>query len=359
MSSIEVEDANELFQAQAHLYKHVLSYMSSIFLKCAVELGIPDIIHKRGRPVTLPELVSALEFQPNKRNCLRRIMRLLDHSGFFSTTKVHNSREEENEAYALTSASKLLLKDKPYCLSPFVLLVTDAAFITPGHYLSRWLRGNELPDPFVTGHGINIWGYAEQNHEFNNLFNQGLASDSQMAKLIIKDCKHIFDGLSSLVEVGGGTGSFARIISEAFPSIKCSVLELPHVIADLPETDNLKFIAGDMNQSIPSADAFLFKLIFHDYDDEVCLKLLKNCREAVASSDGREKVIIVDIVVNEKKDKPEITEAKLLYDALMMTCVPGIERSEKEWERLFFDAGFTSYKITPLLGLRSFIEVYL
>lgn len=103
----------------------------------------------------------------------------------------------------------------------------------------------------------------------------------------------------------------------------------------------------------------VWQLIFHDYDDEVCLKLLKNCREAMASSDAREKVIIVDIVVNEKKDEPEITEAKLLYDALMMTCVPGIERSEKEWERLFFDAGFTSYKITPLLGLRSFIEVYL
>lgn len=103
----------------------------------------------------------------------------------------------------------------------------------------------------------------------------------------------------------------------------------------------------------------VWQLIFHDYDDEVCLKLLKNCREAMASSDAREKVIIVDIVVNEKKDKPEITEAKLLYDALMMTCVPGIERSEKEWERLFLDAGFTSYKITPLLGLRSFVEVYL
>lgn len=159
MSAIEVEDANELFQAQAHLYKHILSYMSSIFLKCAVELGIPDIIHNRGRPITLPELVSALEFQPNKTNCLGRIMRLLVHSGFFSTTKVHSSREEENEAYVLTSASKLLLKNKSYCLSPFVLSVTDAAFITPGHCLSKWLTRNELPDPFVTAHGINIWDY--------------------------------------------------------------------------------------------------------------------------------------------------------------------------------------------------------
>ena len=54
----------------------------------------------------------------------------------------------------------------------------------------------------------------------------------------------------------------------------------------------------------------------------------------------------------------EITEAKLFFDMLMMALVTGRERCEKEWEKLFLEAGFSRYKITPMFGLRSLIEVY-
>jgi hypothetical protein len=42
----------------------------------------------------------------------------------------------------------------------------------------------------------------------------------------------------------------------------------------------------------------------------------------------------------------------------MMVVAAGKERSVKEWEKLFLEAGFSHYKITPLFGLRSLIEVY-
>ena len=79
-----------------------------------------------------------------------------------------------------------------------------------------------------------------------------MASDTEiMTSFVVKaECKQIFEGLGSLVDVGGGDGSFSRIICEAFPGIKCTVLDLPHVVANLPEADNLKYIA----------DAFLFKV---------------------------------------------------------------------------------------------------
>jgi trans-resveratrol di-O-methyltransferase len=77
---------------------------------------------------------------------------------------------------------------------------------------------------------------------------------------VVEDYKPIFEGLGSLVDVGGGNGAVARIISEAFPHIKCTVFDLPHVVANLPETTNLKYVGGDMFQSIPSADAILFKV---------------------------------------------------------------------------------------------------
>jgi hypothetical protein len=38
--------------------------------------------------------------------------------------------------------------------------------------------------------------------------------------------------------------------------------------------------------------------------------------------------------------------------------INGTERDENQWKKIFFEAGFCDYKITPVLGVRSLIEVY-
>ena len=85
--------------------------------------------------------------------------------------------------------------------------------------------------------------------------------------LVVKDYKPIFRGLGSLVDVGGGIGTEARIISKAFPHMKCTVFDPPHVVANLPDSKNLKFVGGDMFQYIPLADAILLKVC----DTVMCL----------------------------------------------------------------------------------------
>ncbi|KAK5825896.1 hypothetical protein PVK06_020773 [Gossypium arboreum] len=166
-----------------------------------------------------------------------------------------------------------------------------------------------------------------------------MKSDSQMINLVVKDCEPVFEGLKSLVDVGGGTGTIARVISEAYPQLKCTVFDLPHVVANLPTTGNLNFVGGDLFQHIPSADAILM-------------------REAIPTQGEKGKVIIIDIVINVEKDEHELTEAKLFFDMLMMVEVSGRERTEQDWQKLFMAAGFCHYKLTPLFGLRSLIEVY-
>ncbi|XP_015873998.3 trans-resveratrol di-O-methyltransferase [Ziziphus jujuba] len=360
---MDLPEGSESFQAQSHLYKHIFNYISSMSLKCAVELGIPDIIHNHGRPITLPDLVTALQIHPSKTSFVYRLMSLLVHSDFFAATlPLHTNQEQgdhnkgEEAAYDLTPSSRLLLKDKLPCLSPFVLSMLCPAIVTPWQFLGNWLKGDRGTNPFEIAHGMNFWEYADQNPAFNSLFNEAMASDSGMVNLVIRDCKPVFQGLGSLVDVGGGTGKVAKIISEAFPQLKCTVLDLPHVVANLPDSENLKFIGGDMFQSIPPADALLLKLTLHAYSDEECLKILKKCREAIPSDGG--KVIIIDIVINKEREEHQVTDAKLFFDMLMMVVVTGRERSERDWESLFLEAGFRSYTILPLFGLRSLIEVY-
>ncbi|KAK9200166.1 hypothetical protein WN944_015362 [Citrus x changshan-huyou] len=258
---MDPKGARELFDGQAHLYNLTFNYVNSMAVKCAMELGMADKIHSPARPITLSDLASALEIQPAKTIGLRRLMRLLVHSGLFSAAKVDGAtQEQEEEAYGLTPSSTLLVKDHPNSVAPYVLLSLNS--ITSFNSLSKWFKGNELT-AYETTFGMNLWDYMEKNPEIATMFNKAMESDSEMANLVVKDCKPIFEGIGSLVDVGGGTGTFCRIICETFPGIKCTVFDLPHVVANLPETENLKFVGGDMlAQPIPPADAILLKVCF-------------------------------------------------------------------------------------------------
>ncbi|XP_059659943.1 trans-resveratrol di-O-methyltransferase-like [Cornus florida] len=359
MDPIHGEESSELFQAQAHIYKHIFNFANSMCLSSALQLGIPDIIHNHKQPITLPQLVTALQLPPTKTSHVHRLMRLLVHSNFFATTKIHvnQEEEEEEEGYVLTPCSKLLLKDELITLAPFVHAAVHPVLFTPWQFLGDWFRSNDI-NAFQTAHGVKMWEFGDQNPEFNNIFNKAMASESQMMRLIVGDCKDIFGELHSLVDVGGGTGVVARIVLEAFPHIKCTVFDLPQVVASSPECENLNYVGGNMFQSIPSADAILLKCVLHNWSDEDCVKILKRCREAIPSKGGG-KVIIIDMVINgDQKDEHDIAETKLVYDILMMVQVTGKERNEKEWKKLFLEAGFSSYKIAPIFGLRSVIEVF-
>ncbi|KAJ7968624.1 O-methyltransferase [Quillaja saponaria] len=125
-------------------------------------------------------------------------------------------------------------------------------------------------------------------------------------------------------------------------------------------SDQILNVGGDMFQSIPPADAVLMNWVLHDWSDDECIKILKKCREAISSKgEGGGKVIIIDVVINEDKEDHELTETKLYYDINTMAVCNGQETNEKQWERLFLDAGFRHYMITPsLFGFRSLIEVF-
>ncbi|KAI3936930.1 hypothetical protein MKW92_013318 [Papaver armeniacum] len=316
------EENNELMLAQAHVYNHVYSYVSCMSLKCAVQLGIPDIIHNHGQvPITLSSLVDNLSIPLTKTDSVQRLMRIL-------------------EGYLLTPSSKLLLKDGStrFTMSPFVLTVVDPFLLTPFLSLSSSFKESGSLTAFEASHGVSFWNF--------------LGATLSLTRTFLN--------LKSLIDLGGGTGAASEVIIEAFPHLKCTVLDLPHV-----SPNNLLLVAGDMFESIPHADAILSKFTLHNWTDKECVKILKKCREAIPSREQGGKVIIIDAVVEEHKNKQEkepiTTETQvtqLMFDMVMMTMLGGKERTEREWERIFLESGFTDYKITPISGFRSLIEVY-
>ena len=105
------DNTREILAAQAHIWNHTFSYINSMSLKCAIQLGIPDNIHSHGRATTLSDLVNALPINNNAKTLdyIFRLMRILIHGGFFNQIKVN----DKEEGYLLTPASFLLLKDEP------------------------------------------------------------------------------------------------------------------------------------------------------------------------------------------------------------------------------------------------------
>ncbi|CAN1844021.1 Probable O-methyltransferase 3 [Linum perenne] len=245
---------DDQLQAQAHIFYHSFSYIVSMSMKCAVELGIPDLINRRSPegPTSLSTLVSDLKLDPSKYDAVRRLMRLLVHVGFFGL--------QEEECYIATPSTKLLI-------TPHLLLNLDPKVLATWTSFSGWFRGGGNADVvplFEAVNGTPAWEYLAQNPELKNMFYLATDQDSRLiAGGLVSKCKEVFEGVETIVDVGGGNGIMAVAIAKAFPNIECTVLDLPHVVAAAEEggsVNNLKYVGGNMFEKVPPADAVLLKV---------------------------------------------------------------------------------------------------
>nr|POE68422.1 (r,s)-reticuline 7-o-methyltransferase [Quercus suber] len=145
---------------------------------------------------------------------------------------------------------------------------------------------------------------------------------------ILCEYKDGFGSVGSLVDVGDGTRSGLAEIVKSYPHIRGINFDLPHVVATAPIYDGITHLGGDMFQAIPNADAVFMKWIMHDWSDESCVKILKNCRKAISEETG--KVIIVDVVL-ELEDNGLFDDTGLVFDLVIIAHTSGgKERAELE-----------------------------
>nr|AFK33373.1 unknown [Lotus japonicus] len=266
MGSANGLDASELFEGQALLYMNMFGFLQTMSLKWAMQQGIADIIYNHGKPITFTELVTTLQIPPAKTSLVKRLMRFLGHNGIFA---IAGEEEEDHEAYDLTPASKLLISKAAHagrsdpCLAPIIRMSADPLLINKFHQLGEFLSG-DVETLYEVAYGKPVGGFLKDNPEYQSIFNEAMASDSQLVHLALKNCSSVFEGLDTLVDVGGGTGTTARSICEAFPKLKIVVYDLPQVVGNLSGSNNLSFVGGDMFKSIPEADAVLLKWVLHD-----------------------------------------------------------------------------------------------
>ncbi|KAL6859113.1 hypothetical protein ACP4OV_018115 [Aristida adscensionis] len=270
----ELSSQADLLQGYVELYHHGLLHVKSAALGCAVGLGIPTAIHRGGGAATAPDLAADAGVDPAKLPYLRRLMRALTVSGVFATSSAGGVADEP--VFTLTPVSRLLVVDERSAadgMSAMLrLLVRPSTSVATFFSLEAWFRDAGAGSAattmtlFETAHGVPAWSMTKSDVAYNKALNDGCAADSSFAmdvilkEAVVEGGNNIFAGLSSLVDVGGGHGAAAVAITRAFPHIKCSVLDLEQVIREAPDDGTVRFIAGDMFQSVPPADAVLLNL---------------------------------------------------------------------------------------------------
>ncbi|KAH9291074.1 hypothetical protein KI387_044645, partial [Taxus chinensis] len=97
-------------------------------------------------------------------------------------------------------------------------------------------------------------------------------------------------------------------------------------------------IGGDMFHAVPSGQAILMKWILHDWSDDQCIKILKNCHKALPE---KGKVIVLDSIIPKAAETTSSARHAFKVDLCMLAYHPGgKERTEEEFKYLAKASGF-------------------
>ncbi|HKR49523.1 MAG TPA: methyltransferase [Pseudonocardiaceae bacterium] len=302
-------------------------------------LGIPDLIGDSTK--TAEELAVETGTEPQR---LYRLLRAATAIGVLRI--VHGGRFE------LTSTGRLFRSDSPWHAS-----LHDAMHSHP----AVWRAWGALEDSVRTGkpafdlvNGASVFSYLERDPKLSNYFHATMAAGTALQLPAIL-ANYDFSGFTHIVDVGGGNGTFLSAILAANQQARGTLFDTAGVLAEAPSilaavgvADRCEIIASDFFDSIPGgADAYLLKSVLHDWDDESCIRIMANCRKAMAPNG---KVVVLTSIIPEDHTTGDPTDimAVFVQDIEMMVMCPGAIRTITEHERMFVAAGLKLGRVVPL-----------
>ncbi|KAK7349368.1 hypothetical protein VNO77_06684 [Canavalia gladiata] len=322
----------------------VNSSVISMAMHSAIELGIFDIIGKAGvgAKMCAKDIVEKLPCKnPEASTMLDRILRLLACHSIIDCTVVGDEPSHLKRLYSMNSVSKYFVSIAGSgSLAPLMLLTQDKATLLSWYELKDAVVEGGIP--FNRVHGKHVFEYSDSNPSFNQLFMVAMSNRASLIMKKIVESYKGFEDMNRVVDVGGGLGASLSVITSKYPHIQGINFDLPHVIEHASPFPGVEHVGGDMFESVPEGDAILMKCVLHDWSDEWCLKVLKNCYAAIPN-DG--KVIVVDGILPFEPETTNTVKSISQFDVLMMSTNPGgKERSEEEFMALAKGAGFSGIR---------------
>ncbi len=161
-----------------------------------------------------------------------------------------------------------------------------------------------------------------------------------------------FSKAGTLMDVGGGSGELIGAILGACKTMQGIVFDQPGCAAraqdhmqKLKIADRCKFVAGDFFAAVPAgADTIVMKSILHDWTDERCNTIIRNCGKALGHSG---QLLIIERLLPEKPALSVLDRSHALSDLNMLRGPGGAERTAAAYERLLKAGGFRVARVVP------------
>lgn len=307
-------------------------------LFCAVELRIPDLL------AAGEKTADALAAQTHAdADAVFRLLRYLVSRGFFTSTG--------ERTFSNGPTTEILRVDHPFSCRAWV------QFFGSDWNAEIW---NHLPERLLgatsavnAAFGVPFFEYINDvNPDAGGAFNAAMAIGSTIQAAIFSENIDL-KGVSTLCDVGGGTGAVAAHLMRVHLNLHATILDLPSLeeeakrtLTDADVDARGRFIAGDFFDAIPSGhDLYTLFAVLHDWDDHSVIRILQNIRASMPQ-DARVMVIEKPIA---SADRADFAKAS---DLLMLALSEGgRERTEGEYKNLFRAAGFEIRRRTLLPSL--------
>jgi hypothetical protein len=270
-----------------------------------------------------------------------RVLRFLASRGWFVRNR--------DGRYRLNARSRALRSHDPQSLRDWVRFMAADWHWDIWNQAIRPVRDGESAATAALGKPFFDWAH-DDDPAAGATFDGAMRSLSSVAGPLVVKAVHL-DGVTSICDVGGGTGRLLRSLLDAAPAARGTVFDLADVVSgagevlgDLPAR-RWSAVAGDFFEpsSVPAGhDRYVMQAIMHDWPDEQAGIILGNVRAAM-SPDSR--LWVVDSIL----DPSERDDLSKAVDMLMLTVTEGgRERTQNEWERLFSANGLRIESQTQL-----------
>ncbi|KAG2417765.1 hypothetical protein HFD88_008984 [Aspergillus terreus] len=344
------------------------------YISCLTWLAHYDIFHlvPRDKNISYADLARATGV-PEQR--LKSILRMAMTSSLF--------REHPNGTDVGHSAVSALLAsdDDAYSYATYMCSKTAPMAMSMTEAHKRWgasTRTNETAYNVAFNTELPLFDDLAQNKarmgEFARYMRSVRSSETVALKHLVSgvDWESIPAG-GMLVDVGGSTGGAAIALAQAYPHIRFTIQDLPENVetgekaaaASLPAdiASRLTFQAHDFTlpQPVRAADAYLLRMILHDWPDEQAVKILRNIVTAMEETKSR--LFIMDTVLPKPGSVPvSVERIARARDLTMIQSFNSKERELDEWKELITaaDPRLQLIAVTqPLGSAMSILEIQL
>ena len=315
----------------AELMRLINGFQVSQALRVAALLAVAD--HLKDGPKSADVLARTCDAHPVS---LYRLLRALASVGVF--------HENDDKEFSLTPVGSCLTSDALGTRRNWAQYVGG-----PGNW-HAW--GNLLHSvksgegAYQITHGTDSWSYRQQHPEEQAVFDSAMTGNSlSHARAVLK--AYDFKTFSRIVDIGGGQGLLLGEILLACPASRGVLFDQPQVVESgtlmtTPGLENrVETVAGSFFDAIPSGgDAYVMKVILHDWDDDKAIEILRACSRAMSPA--------ATLVVIERVIAPpnQIAEAKF-SDLNMLVTHGALERTREEFVDLFAKGGFRLDQVIP------------